>query len=167
MVARFVAPSYTRAVDNDSLSMFNRAQEQGGDVDACGWDGRNALHRAVYDGKIAWVKRVLEAGADPNLPVAHATGRPISQDAGDRPVHLALSANCPEAMRLLIDHGADLTLPNGQGQSLAEFAATCDPIVHPLAQQAQVWSETRALQTVLAHDEFSAELETAPVRSRL
>jgi len=76
------------------------------------------LFKAIRSGKVQAVRVALAAGADPNAQqVEHAAGEPGIDDSG--PVLTALSATLTnghvDVARVLIDAGADLNLPDGDG----------------------------------------------------
>lgn len=166
-MAAITLPSFTRALSQDSLRLFQRAVTQGADINAPDGSGWTALHRAVHDGKDDWVERLLQQGANPNQGIATGPSQRPTPDTGDRPLHLALSINHPGIMHRLIHHGADVKLPNGDGKDLAAFALTCDPVLHPLAQQAQVWAEERDLRATLGEDGTTSPPAPAASRRRL
>lgn len=70
-------------------------------------DGTTALHRAVYEGNLPEVERLLAAGAD-------ATAANIF---GATPMMLAAQRGDAAVLRLLLDAGADVESPNDEGQT--------------------------------------------------
>ena len=71
-----------------------------------------ALHAAVAGGKLEIVRALLEAGADPNA----------QQQAGFRPIHEAGGRANRALAELLLNHGADPSLPNDTGKTAIELA---------------------------------------------
>jgi hypothetical protein len=74
-----------------------------------------ALHlspiaEAAEDGDVDEVRRLLDAGADPN----------IRDDNGETPLFRALQGNHYEVAELLIDRGATVSIRNNMGKSLLE-----------------------------------------------
>ena len=86
----------------------------GADVNAAAKNGLKvaALHAAVAGGKLDIVKAVLDAGADANA----------QQQAGFRPIHEAGTKANRALAELLIAHGADPSLPNGDGKTAIDLA---------------------------------------------
>jgi len=70
-------------------------------------DGTTALHRAVYDGNVDEVRRLLAAGADPAAENVF----------GATPMMLAAQRGDAALIRLLLDAGVDADSPNAEGQT--------------------------------------------------
>lgn len=98
------------------LAGVERALLAGASPDAQ-WRGRGALAEAVRGERVDVVRRLLEAGADPDRMVWEIISR--------RPIH---EARTPEMLRLLLDAGADpagrdsqrATLLHGLGETYAK-----------------------------------------------
>ena len=71
------------------------------------------LHEAVKRGDVASIQRLLEA--DPAL----ANARSETDTRGTFPLHVAAEFDRPAAARLLIEHGADLSLLDIENDSIA------------------------------------------------
>ena len=71
-----------------------------------------ALHAAVAGGKLEIVRTILEAGGDPNA----------QQQQGFRPIHEAGTRANRALAELLLNHGADPTLPNDTGKTAVDLA---------------------------------------------
>ena len=71
-----------------------------------------ALHAAVAGGKLEIVRTILEAGGDPNA----------QQQQGFRPIHEAGTRANRALADLLLNHGADPTLPNDTGKTAVDLA---------------------------------------------
>jgi len=71
-----------------------------------------ALHAAVAGGKLEIVRTILEAGGDPNA----------QQQSGFRPIHEAGTRANRALAELLLNHGADPSLPNDTGQTAIDLA---------------------------------------------
>jgi ankyrin repeat protein len=71
----------------------------GAAVDDPDSEWNTALHRATRNQKLNVVLRLLKEGANPNAV----------NTAGWTPVHLAVSAGCIEIVRVLVQHGGDLS----------------------------------------------------------
>lgn len=93
---------------------------QGADVNAKTHDGQTVLHAAVGETpsqperQAACVAALLEAGANPD----------VQTPTGYSPLMRAAWFGCFESARVLIDHDADSTLEDQQGQAAAQIAAT-------------------------------------------
>ena len=71
-----------------------------------------ALHHSAENGTAGVVRALLEAGADPNH---WATGFGVDWGWGWTPLHLAARSNPdPDAVKALIEAGADLDAPSGE-----------------------------------------------------
>jgi len=70
-------------------------------------DGSTPLQWAVYEGDVAEVRRLLDAGADVSL----------ANDYGATPMGLAAEVADTEILRLLLEAGADADSPNPEGQT--------------------------------------------------
>lgn len=71
-----------------------------------------AIHAAVASKNIDIVRAVLAAGADANAP----------QQQGFRPMHEAAGSANRALAELLMQHGADLSLTDEAGKSIADYA---------------------------------------------
>jgi ankyrin repeat protein len=82
----------------------------GADLEATDSQGQTALHLAAQSGAAGAIRILLKAGAkvDP-WSNYHAT-----------PAMYACSCQSPEPLQLLKDAGADLTLKDGEGQTVLE-----------------------------------------------
>jgi ankyrin repeat protein len=77
------------------------------DVDRRNPDGSTPLQWAVYEGDVAEVRRLLDAGADVSL----------ANDYGATPMSLAAEVADTEILKLLLAAGADADSPNAEGQT--------------------------------------------------
>ena len=82
-------------------------QGQAADVNHRGADGSTPLQWAVYEGHVAGVERLLEAGADVSL----------ANNYGATPMGLAAEVAHTQILRLLLGAGADVDSPNPEGQT--------------------------------------------------
>jgi ankyrin repeat protein len=78
-----------------------------GDVNARAGDGSTALQWAVYNGDVAEVARLIEAGADVKLANSY----------GATPMSLAANTGNAEIIKLLLKAGADVESANAEGQT--------------------------------------------------
>jgi ankyrin repeat protein len=77
------------------------------DVNRRNPDGSTPLQWAVFEGDVAEVRRLLEAGADASL----------ANDYGATPMSLAAEVADTEILKLLLEAGADADSPNAEGQT--------------------------------------------------
>ena len=78
--------------------------------------GGTAIRKAAAKGHVEIVKRLLEAGADPNL----------SDHYGWTPLLSACQAEHVEVVRLLVENGAQVDIPNALGVTALSLAAVLD-----------------------------------------
>lgn len=89
-------------IKNTDITLFNR----------CDDDGRTILSNLLFDDKIDMAKVLLDAGADVNAK---------SED-GYTAVHKVVIHNYPQHyFLLLLDHGADLSIPDAAGFSAHDY----------------------------------------------
>ena len=69
--------------------------------------GRNDLHYAAAEGRVADVKAAVDSGADPSL----------ADEAGWTPLHFAAQAQDSAAARLLIEAGAHVDAKDAHGKT--------------------------------------------------
>ncbi|HUO68102.1 MAG TPA: ankyrin repeat domain-containing protein [Gammaproteobacteria bacterium] len=119
------------------------------DVDHRNADGSTPLQWAVYKGDLAEVRRLLDAGADPNL----------ANEYGASPMGLAADVANTEILNRLLEAGADADSPNQDGQTalmavarsgnvaaakaLLEHGATVDARESFGGQTALMWASAR------------------------
>ncbi|KAK0721372.1 hypothetical protein B0T21DRAFT_338099 [Apiosordaria backusii] len=78
------------------------------------------LHCAVIRGSIDVVLELLVAGAQPNL----------TDEQGNTALMVAARLNRPSIMRLLIRHGADVSVKNANGRDAWDIAVSAGPATH-------------------------------------
>lgn len=100
---------------------LSAAIEYGADATVADNRGFTPLHWAVREGFAAAIAILLEAGADVN-----ATAECNPQGRGMAPIHLAV--NHPHIVRLLIEGGADIDLPDADGQTPLLRALTTESL---------------------------------------
>jgi ankyrin repeat protein len=119
------------------------------DVNHRNTDGSTPLQWAVYDGDVAEVKRLIDAGADVNL----------ANNYGATPMSLAAVVADTEIIKLLLAAGADANSPNQDGQTalmsvartgnveaaklLLDHGATIDARENFGGQTALMWASAR------------------------
>ena len=77
-------------------------------------EGRTPLHRAAENGSVLGVRKLLQAGADPNTP----------DREGLTPLHLAVQSDSPETVNYLLEAGADPNAPDKDGATPLHYAAS-------------------------------------------
>lgn len=99
---------------SESARIFNALLEEAElDLNEVDFFGRTALHYTVQEGLSAWLKRMIDRGANVN----------IQDDDGLSPVMLAIVHNCMESVRCLVELGADLSLEDVDGDNSLHLAA--------------------------------------------
>ena len=93
-----------------SRALAESMMRHGYDVNRGDWLGRTELHAAAASNQIARAKYLLEFGADPNLLDAQHSATPLGFAA--RQGHV-------EMVKLLLDHGADKSLPRDENLAWA------------------------------------------------
>ena len=103
------------------------------DVNISNSEGYTYLMIAVMQHKADVVKRLLEAGADPNIGRRDGV-RPLAA------VFLKRTEHRQEIVRLLVDHGADPSLGGRPGQTAFDFAeiTQAEPPLIELLEQANL-----------------------------
>jgi ankyrin repeat protein len=119
------------------------------DVDHRNPDGSTPLQWAVYEGDVAEVRSLLDAGADVSL----------ANNYGATPMGLAAEVANTKILKLLLEAGADADSPNPEGQTalmavartgnveaaraLLEHGAAVDAREHWGGQTALMWASAR------------------------
>ena len=78
--------------------------------------GRTALFLAAAKGRTAWVRQLLEAGAEVDA-IANVDDEDTPDADEDTPAHQAARNGHTEVLRLLIQAGANVDYQNGNGWS--------------------------------------------------
>ncbi len=68
------------------------------------------------------IERLLKAGEDPNAVVS---------DAGDTALMLAARTGKPDALQVLLDHGADANKTNSAGQTASDVGGSGKECARP------------------------------------
>jgi ankyrin repeat protein len=92
---------------------FGVGAQETADVDRRNADGSTALQWAVFEGDVAEVSRLLDAGADVS----------IANNYGASPMGLAAEVADTAILRLLLEAGADVDSPNPEGQTALMLVA--------------------------------------------
>lgn len=83
----------------------------------------------VMSAGLTTIKRLLDAGADPNKPTIHPTPGPVGNvrvnpaPPGSTPLHIAAQVNIPEITQELVAHGGDPNRVRDDGQTPFSVAA--------------------------------------------
>jgi uncharacterized protein len=101
--------------------------EHGADVSHRGCHGGTALHWAAWCGRPLLVEKLIEAGAEINRICIDHEATPVFWA-----VHGLKNGGCDdpqatlECMKMLIEVGADKTIPNGEGETVFEMLGVDD-----------------------------------------
>jgi ankyrin repeat protein len=119
------------AASTGNSALLERVLDMGVDVNVQAEDGYTALHCAAKTGQLVIISLLLTKGAavDPLNTKIQAR----------RPIHEAISARHVEAIAMLLHAGADILLPNAQGQTVIEYTG----LVGDLQAAQTLFSEER------------------------
>lgn len=113
------------AAEAGSLPAVKVLLEKGVDINARGYIGATAVSRAARLGHTAVLSALLEHNADPQIP----------NDKLQFPLHFSAFKLKPEAVRILLDHGANPLVLDRKGRTPAED--TSDEAIRVEIQLAQ------------------------------
>lgn len=100
-----------KAIEADDLAEVDRLIEAGANVKAQGKGNMTPLLWAFPENKPAIFKRLLEAGADPNVIVeSDFNTRHTAIIPGDSVTHMAAKSSFPQHFRYVMEHGGDPNL---------------------------------------------------------
>ncbi len=88
---------------------------KGANIGARNGQGRTPLYTAIWWGKIPMAEFLLSHGANPNTFAEGTKGK-------ETPLHLAVQKGNAQAVKLLLQNGADITAKNGWGESCQDLA---------------------------------------------
>ncbi|MCJ1381612.1 Ankyrin-2 [Xylographa soralifera] len=103
------------AACNGSIDIVLRLLARGADVTATGGRYYSVLQAAAAQHDVRVVQEIMKTTEDVNIMGGHF-GSPLG----------AVAANCPEAVPLLLERGAELNIQDPQGRSLLHLAASHD-----------------------------------------
>ena len=113
---------------------FESLLERGADPNVVFDDGGSVLHWLAKSKNATLLKLALQFGGDPNLKASTMNGSVIFETFG-----LDINEGIPEAMKLLIENGADVNLKNEKGVTVVNMAALTnrfDVVIYLLEQGA-------------------------------
>ena len=99
----------------DDLETAEALIRAGANVKAANRFGATPLSLAATNGSAAMLERLLKAGEDANAVVS---------ESGDTVLMLTARTGKPEAVAVLLDHGADVNKTNATGQTALMWAAS-------------------------------------------
>ncbi|HEX4276233.1 MAG TPA: ankyrin repeat domain-containing protein [Bryobacteraceae bacterium] len=126
------------AVRDDNVETVDLLIRAGANVKAGNRYGATPLSLAATNGNAAIIGKLLAAGEDANK---------IVSELGDTVLMLAARTGKPEAVALLLDHGAQINKTNAQGQTALMWAAAdrnAGAIEVLIAHQADLNAKTHA-----------------------
>lgn len=83
------------------------------------WSDSEEIFRAVVEGDVDKVRKLLEAGVNPSL----------SDSEQMTPLHFAVDRGFSEIVKLLIQNSANINQTNADGQTPLMIAVTCEHLV--------------------------------------
>jgi ankyrin repeat protein len=96
--------------------------ENGADISHRGCHGGTALHWAAWCGRSKIVKKLIECGAEINLRCLDHKATPLFWAFhGLKSGGKTTSSDHLECVKLLLEEGADKTIPNGSGDSIFDM----------------------------------------------
>ncbi|XP_051938544.1 ankyrin repeat and SOCS box protein 9-like [Hippocampus zosterae] len=101
--------------------------QHGADLDQNVDQSGTPLHVACSNRQLTAVKKLLQLGASVNM------GR-----SGESPLHVAVRASSPEMVSVLLEHGANASIPNLEGKRPLDLAAPASAVEKLLQQSAGV-----------------------------
>ena len=81
------------------------------------FDGRGPLHRAAHDGDVEAIAELLDGGGDVDARITEGAAVTL----GQTPLMIAAARNHAEAVRLLLDRGADPSLADEIGRTALDY----------------------------------------------
>lgn len=103
------------AVRQDDLETADLLIRAGANVKAANRFGATPLSLAATNGNAAMIEKLLKAGEDANAVVS---------DSGDTVLMLAARTGKPDAVTVLLNHGAEVNKTNATGQTALMWAAS-------------------------------------------
>jgi ankyrin repeat protein len=97
----------------DDVAMADALLGAGANVKVANRFGATPLSLACSNGGAAMIEKLLKAGEDPNAVVS---------EAGDTALMLAARTGKPDALKVLLEHGADANKTNAEGQTALMWA---------------------------------------------
>jgi ankyrin repeat protein len=123
--------AFMEAASTGNSALLERVLDMGVDVNVQAEDGYTALHCAAKTGQLVIISLLLTKGAAVD---------PLNTKIQERrPIHEAISARHVEAIAMLLHAGADILLPNAQGQTVIEYTG----LVGDLQAAQTLFSEER------------------------
>jgi ankyrin repeat protein len=96
------------AAESGNLALCRKLITSGANVDArdTQWFSFTALHKAAQNGHMEVCRALLAAGAQVDLKCSRA---------GETPLCMAVAGGCADAVKLLVEHGANVNFKNEHG----------------------------------------------------
>ncbi|KAJ1465579.1 ankyrin repeat-containing domain protein, partial [Baffinella frigidus] len=118
-VASYGGPYPRRNIRSDVVQIL---LDHGADVNSKGYQGNTALHYACMSARVIVMRQLLKNGADVNVRTNVNYDDPDDYAGGDTPLHDAITYRSMGAIKLLLAHGADISIKEGQGMNSLHMA---------------------------------------------
>jgi ankyrin repeat protein len=150
------------AVSNGRTDIIQILIDHGADVNVKGYRGNTPLHVACYGkrqvGRKAVIRQLLMNGAD--VDAINNVNRPPERDAGTggrTPLHVSIVFCSLQVIKLLLDHGADISIKEGDGYNALYWAVLMHrsecirELRRPSGDRSGIEKTARVVQMLLAH----------------
>ena len=119
------------AATKGNLDVVHSLLKSGAEVDAQNDKGETALHKALFPAQYPHQSQIHNDGNDQVANALVSAGADVNAKAndGDRPIHLAARNLNSKNVKMLADHGADVTALNARAQSISDIVHDRNSVV--------------------------------------